>query len=60
MQIREETFCKIHIQHIGPYTDVPYGYNTMNIYVEAATNIEVSLIYVAPGSPYSTATVEQL
>jgi len=57
MQIREETFCKIHVEHLGPYTDVDYEYNTMNIYVEAATDVEVSLIYVAPGALYSTATV---
>jgi len=60
MQIREETFCKIHVEHLGPYTDVKYEYNTMNIYIETADNVEVSLIYVAPGSSYSTATIEQL
>ena len=60
MQIRAETFCKIHVEHLGPYSAVAYEYNTMNIYLEAATNVEVSLIYVAPGSSYSTATVEQL
>ena len=32
----------------------------MNIYLEVAANVEVSLIYVAPGSSYSTATVETL
>jgi hypothetical protein len=60
LQIREETFCKIHVEHLGPYTNVKYEYNTMNIYIETATNVEISLIYVAPGTSYSTATIEPL
>lgn len=32
----------------------------MNIYIETATNVEISLIYVAPGTSYSTATIEPL
>ncbi len=32
----------------------------MNIYIETATEVEVSLIYVAPGASYSTAKIETL
>ena len=59
-QVRERTYCKLHIKHTGPYTTDRFQHNNMNIQVENAYNVDLYLVYVAPGASFSSATIEQL
>jgi hypothetical protein len=59
-QVRERTYCKLHLKHDGVYASDRFQFNNMNIQVENALNVELFLVYVAPGASFSTATIETL
>jgi len=57
-QVRERTYCKLHLKHEGAYTSERFKFNNLNIQVENAYNTDLFLVYVAPGASFSTATIE--
>jgi len=59
-QVRERTYCKLHLKHNGEYTTDRFKFNNMNLQVENAYNVDLFLVYVAPGAAFSTASIEKL
>ena len=58
-KIRQETYCKLHITHLGPYATEKYKYNNQNIYVETLSEMNLFLVSLT-GSSYASATIEEL